>query len=273
MWPNLDKSNHTRKKNRVNSLFKRNKRGTLTASCKNTIKGVAPFSLKRVILSEGIFVLKIFISYSSAQKEIAGELKRWFEEHDVIECFIAHDDIVPESAWEQEILMNLETSDFFMPLQTENMSRSFWCQQEAGFAVAKKIRIIPLIPNVDGVDPVGFYAKYQGFRIRVEDLRGSVRKWLIQEGVSIQESTEDVEKAILLLESSRSFIEAGKNTKLLLEMESKFIKADILRVMGVAVNNSEILHSWDARSSLKPFIARHIKLIPKEQVEIFLKAE
>ena len=58
-------------------------------------------------------MFKIFISYSQKDKEIAGDLKRYFEEYDQISCFIAHDDIAPGSQWEQEILDNLETSIFF----------------------------------------------------------------------------------------------------------------------------------------------------------------
>lgn len=218
-------------------------------------------------------MLKIFLSYSTKDKVLAGELKRYFEEYDVIECFIAHDDITPGSPWEQEILANLESSDFFMPLQTESLENSFWCQQEAGFAVAQKIRIIPLMPDVDGIDPIGFYAKYQGLKIKLSDLRGSVKRWLVKEGIIAREDIDEFEKRILLFEKSDSFVEAGENTRSLFKLEEQFTKADIIRITEVTLKNNQILSSWDARRYLKPFFIKHAKIISKEQLEEFLKAE
>lgn len=132
--------------------------------------------------------LKLFISYSTAgNASLAGDLKRHFEEYDMIKCFVAHDDISHGIEWEKEILANLDSSDFFMPIQTEHIKTFFWCQQEAGYALAKSIKIVPLIPDIDGTDPVGFYARFQGFKIKTQDLRSSVKWWLIKEGTMSKE--------------------------------------------------------------------------------------
>ena len=56
--------------------------------------------------------MKIFISYSQEDKELAGDLKRSFEEYDSVKCFIAHDDITPGSEWEKKILSNLDPNSF-----------------------------------------------------------------------------------------------------------------------------------------------------------------
>jgi len=135
--------------------------------------------------------MKIFISYSKDDKRIAGELKKYFEHYENIECFIAHDDIKPGTKWEEDILSNLSDADYFLPLQTVNLIKSYWCQQEAGIAFNREIKIIPLIPDVDGIDPVGFYAKYQGFKIKVSDLSSSVKKFLIKENVIVDEDFEE----------------------------------------------------------------------------------
>ena len=75
--------------------------------------------------------LRIFISYSSKyNKEIAGILKKLFEEYDNIECFVAHDDIIHGSEWEKEIIKNLDSTNLFMPIQTKHLESSYWCQQE-----------------------------------------------------------------------------------------------------------------------------------------------
>jgi len=214
-------------------------------------------------------MLKIFISYSKHDKKLAGELKKYFEECEKIECFVAHDDIIPGSSWEQEILKELEIADFFMPLQTDNLENSYWCQQESGFALARKTKIIPLIPNIGGSEPIGFYAKFQGLKIKLDGLRDSVRCWLINEGI-ISKNSEELEKRMIIFENSGSFYEAGMNIKSLLEMESQFTKADIHRILEKTLNNVQILESWAARDYLKPLFFKHTKLISKEELEKFL---
>ena len=121
-------------------------------------------------------MVHIFISYSKFDRLLAGELKIAFEELEGFTCFVAHDDIIPGSEWEKEILDNLDKANFFMPLQTEHLIKSHWCQQEAGISLNKGIEIVPLIPDSAGVDPIGFYAKYQGCKIKREAVKDSVEK-------------------------------------------------------------------------------------------------
>jgi hypothetical protein len=213
---------------------------------------------------------KIFISYSTHDKEIAGALKEYLEENGGIECFIAHDDIVHGSEWGKEIIYNLESSDYFMPLQTEHFTTSFWCQQEAGFAFAKGIKIIPLIPDVGGADPVGFYKRFQGFKIITNDLRKSVKIWLIKEGIIADDNSEEVEKRIIVFAASDSFREAGENARSLLELQEHLTRGDILRIVEITLKNDQIKHSFDAQGLLKKFFMKYASIIPKDQIEEFL---
>jgi len=216
---------------------------------------------------------KIFISYSSKyNKEIAGDLKRFFEEYENIECFVAHDDIVHGSEWEKEIIENLNSTDFFMPIQTKHLETSCWCQQEAGYVLAKKIKIIPLIPDVDGTDPVGFYAKFQGFKIKTNDLRSSVKWWLIKEGIIHEGNAVEIDKRFFLFAKSQSYAEAGETTRSLLKFESEFTDADILKIVDASLSNDQILNSYAARPHLRSLFERHVKIIPKEKIEEFFKA-
>ncbi|RJQ50599.1 MAG: toll/interleukin-1 receptor domain-containing protein [Nitrospiraceae bacterium] len=213
--------------------------------------------------------MKIFISYSIHDKEIAGALKKYLEEHDDIECFIAHDDIPYGSEWEEDIISNLKSANYFMPLQTEQLTKSYWCQQEAGFAVAKGIKIIPLIPDEGGVDPVGFYKRFQGFRVRNDDLRSSVKKWLIKEGI-ITDNSEEIEKRIMVFDKSNSFLEAEDNARSLLDLSEHFTEGDILRIVEITLKNDQIKNSFNARKHLKKFFMRHSTIIPKKQLEELL---
>ena len=58
-------------------------------------------------------MVHIFISYSKFDRLLAGELKIAFEELEGFTCFVAHDDIIPGSEWEKEILDNLDKANFF----------------------------------------------------------------------------------------------------------------------------------------------------------------
>ena len=218
--------------------------------------------------------LKIFISYSSKyNKQIAGDLKRFLEEYNDIECFVAHDDIIHGSQWEETIIENLNSADFFMPIQTEHLKTSYWCQQEAGYALAKQIKIIPLIPDIDGSDPVGFYAKYQGFKIKTHDLRSSVKWWLIKERIIQEGNTTEIEKRLMLFAASHSFAEAGENARLLCEFEGEFTNADILKIVDITLSNDQIINSFAARPLLRSLFTRHANIIPKEKLGEFLKYE
>ncbi len=217
--------------------------------------------------------MKVFISYSKDDKDIAGNLKRYFEQYKDVECFIAHDDIEPGSEWEKEILDKLSTTEYFLPLQTQSLEESYWCQQEAGIAFNRKIKIIPLKLDTNGKNPVGFYARYQGFKIKASDLSGSVKRFLIREGLIDAEDHEEVEKRMLIFQASDSWAQANKNSQLLLQLEDKFSNADVLRIVGIILSNNQILSSFAARKRLKDFFMRHSEIINSKDFENFLSYE
>ena len=217
--------------------------------------------------------MKIFISYSMADKIIAGQIKEIIENYE-IECFIAHDydDIVPGSEFEKEIQENIKAAEYFMPLHTNNFVLSYWCQQECGIAIAHGKTIIPLIPDVGGVDPVGFYKKYQGVRIKTHNISSSVKYLLITKGLIPDDNSDEIEKRMMLFETSGSWSEAAKSTRSLLELEDAFGKADILRIVDTVLRNDQILSSFAAQPHLKSFIKRHADIISKDQLLKFLEA-
>ena len=207
--------------------------------------------------------LNIFVSYSSTDAKIAGEIKKCLEEFGQ-DVFLAHDDIQSGSQWETEILKNLTTTDVFMSLETENLQGSRWCQQEIGVAIEKKLIIIPLLVAGAEVKPTGFHGKYQGFRIHLGDLRESMRRLLIQQGII--EDTEDTvaEKRILALERSNSWKEAGENAGRVVEVEDQLSAGQKIRVARAALSNPEVSGSFLAMNTLRPFLQRWVDVIPAE---------
>jgi len=100
---------------------------------------------------------RVFISHISGDKDKAMRLRDCFAAYNV-SAFVAHEDILPTLEWQVQIERALHSMEAFISVHTSGYSKSFWCQQETGFAVARGIKIIALRM---GEDPTGFISKNQ----------------------------------------------------------------------------------------------------------------
>lgn len=105
-----------------------------------------------------------FISYSSKQKIIGGKFKSCLENFCGYETFIAHDDILGSSIWEEEVIKAIKNADFFIPLVSKEFKESPFTDQETGIAVCLKKKIIPV--KLDEINPYGFIEKYQALQYK-----------------------------------------------------------------------------------------------------------
>ncbi len=112
---------------------------------------------KRIWEDEGF---RLFLSHKSEVKVETSELKERLRPFG-ISCFVAHEDIEPTKAWQDEIENALATMDGFVALLTAGYHHSDWTDQEVGFAVARRV---PIVAVRLGIDPYGFIGKYQGLR-------------------------------------------------------------------------------------------------------------
>lgn len=113
-----------------------------------------PDATKRIWGNDGF---RVFLSHKSEVKKETAALKdglRLFG----ISCFVAHEDIHPTKAWQDEIENALASMDGFVALMTENFHDSDWTDQEVGYAVA---RGVPIIAVRLGKNPYGFIGKFQ----------------------------------------------------------------------------------------------------------------
>lgn len=108
--------------------------------------------------------IRVFISYSSAQKEIGGTFKRCLISYSGYEAFIAHDDIEGARIFEDEIIIAINNCDFFIPLISEEFKQSAFTDQETGIAVASKKLIIPI--KLSNINPYGFIGKYHALQFK-----------------------------------------------------------------------------------------------------------
>lgn len=106
--------------------------------------------------------LRVFISHLSTNRERMSALKAGLSNWGV-SAFIAHEDIKSSREWRDEVEAGLETMDVLVAVVEPGFKESDWCSQEVGYALGRKVDIIPLRA---GLDPFGFFGKYQGIQIK-----------------------------------------------------------------------------------------------------------
>jgi hypothetical protein len=106
--------------------------------------------------------IKVFISHLSSNRERMSALKASLA-YWGISAFIAHEDIKASREWRDEVEAGLETMDILVAVVEPGFKESDWCAQEVGYALGRKVDIIPLRA---GLDPFGFFGKYQGIQVK-----------------------------------------------------------------------------------------------------------
>jgi len=118
-------------------------------------KRVIPADATKRIWGETGF--RLFISHKAEVKKEVAALKKELALFGV-SCFVAHMDIAPTKAWQDEIENALASMDAFVAVMTKNFHESDWTDQEVGFAFA---RGVPIIAVRLGRDPYGFIGRFQ----------------------------------------------------------------------------------------------------------------
>jgi hypothetical protein len=107
---------------------------------------------------------RLFISHHTSFKgpasRVSAQLRRWG-----VDGFVAHEAIEPTRKWQEEIESALRTCDALLAFLTPEFVGSRWCDQEVGFAVARRLLIVPV---KIGVDPHGFMGQYQAISVSPE---------------------------------------------------------------------------------------------------------
>ena len=134
---------------------------------------VPPAATKRIWGDDGF---RVFLSHKAEVKKHTAELKENLLLYG-ISCFVAHADIRPMKAWQDEIENALSTMDAFVALMTANFHESDWTDQEVGIAFA---RGVPLIAVKLGRDPYGFIGKFQALSCSWDKAPKEIVKVLIK---------------------------------------------------------------------------------------------
>jgi hypothetical protein len=106
--------------------------------------------------------IKLFVSHLSSNRSRMSALKSALSSWGIC-AFIAHEDIEASREWRDEVEAGLATMDILAAVVEPGFKESDWCAQEVGYALGRKVDIIPLRA---GLDPFGFFGKYQGIPIK-----------------------------------------------------------------------------------------------------------
>jgi hypothetical protein len=207
--------------------------------------------------------VRVFVSYSTEDKEFAGSLKRSLERLG-LEVFLAHEDINPSADWPEAILQNLKSTDIFIPLITENFRKSEYTDQESGVALSENKLIFPIA--VDEHMPYGFLSKIQAFR----------------QNSSFPISPNEIIKAIIrskpeftspLLDSviksftlSYNWEDAGLKSNVLLIFDI-MTEEQVNEIFRGVIQNGEIYGSFAARANVKKLFDKYEHLLDKKLLE------
>jgi Fe-S cluster biosynthesis and repair protein YggX len=134
---------------------------------------VPPDAEKRIWLDNNF---RIFLSHRASVKKQTSELKDRLAPFG-ISCFVAHEDIHPTKAWQDEIENALSSMDALVALITEDFHNSDWTDQEIGYAFG---RGIPIISIKLGRDPYGFLGKFQALSCSWETAYKELLKILLK---------------------------------------------------------------------------------------------
>lgn len=210
--------------------------------------------------------LRVFLSYSSIDKKLAGEIKQHLESLD-FNVFLAHEDIEPAIEWQKEIIRQLKACDIFIPIINENFIESKWTDQESGFTLALDKLIIPIDA---GLVPYGFIGKYQALKLG-HDVSDSCRR--VRARVRTHPPFKEIldNRMIKAFVDSTNFAEANSLSEFLESIEP-FTPNQINEIIKGYLANDQIRGAWHARPRLVSWFEKYkddIQPILVEQFEIF----
>jgi len=196
--------------------------------------------------------IRVFLSYNSSDKKLAGGIKRQLEKFGP-KVFLAHEDIEPTQDWIRRILRELDKTDVMLPILTDNFPRSKWTDQECGIAKAKGAFIISTKVTIN---PYGFLASEQAFKFRLDNVPLSCLNIAKVIHKNRKLPRRFLDGLIQTVADSHSYDEAGVRASYLNEFEG-YSARQVNEMLRAAVNNDQIYRSFIAKRHLATFCSIH----------------
>jgi hypothetical protein len=120
--------------------------------------------------------VKLFMSHLAAHQKFVESVGAHLSLYGV-SCFVAHVSIEPSEEWYEVIETALRSCDAMAAFLHPGFHESNWCDQELGFAMARRV---PILPISIGVLPYGFMGKLQAARCGPDETNWKVAEKVIQ---------------------------------------------------------------------------------------------
>jgi hypothetical protein len=199
--------------------------------------------------NDGMF--RLFISHITANKKEAATLQDVLRNFG-ISSFVAHNDIMPTTEWENQIELALSTCDALIALLNDKFHESNWTDQEIGFAMG---RGVPVCSVHLGQMPYGFIGRFQAFNGKGKTVGELARE--IFDAFRKNKQTQSSMSGLLIaqFEGSNTFAEAKERIGYLEELETwepLFSK----RIVAAIDNNTQVSGSWGVPDRVNALAAK-----------------
>jgi nucleoside 2-deoxyribosyltransferase len=186
---------------------------------------------------DGMF--RLFISHLAANKKTAATLQDALRNFG-ISSFVAHNDIMPTTEWEDQIELALSTCDALIALLHDKFHESNWTDQEIGFAMG---RGVPVCSVYFGLTPYGFIGRFQAFKANSKSYDELAKE--IFDAFRKSKQTQSRMSGILVaqFEESNSFVQAKNRIGYLEELEV-WEPAFSKRILAAIDNNTQVRGSF-----------------------------
>jgi hypothetical protein len=211
--------------------------------------------------------IKIFLSHSSKEKELAGEVKEELEDYG-FEVFLAHSDILGGENWSSTLVREIKECDLFLVQLSKEFHRAEYTDQEVGIAYSLKKPIVPL--SIDGTLPYGFMSKYQSLNAKDGIIPDLIFELAVTIYVRLRKTDIDIiESMIAAYADSGSYREANRRADMLFSNGEAFRKSHVNLIAEAFVENDQINNAASAKSvSLDLLRKRYSDLTPENREKL-----
>lgn len=179
-----------------------------------------------------------------------------------ISCFVAHEDIEPTKAWQDEIKNALFSMDMLVALMDDTFHESNWTDQEIGIAIGRGIPIISI--KLGEIDPYGFIGKFQALKCSWVNIPKKLTKKIIKH-------TKMLDAYIYALEKCDSFECANTLAELLPEIDF-LTEEQATKIVKAYTANSQLKNSFGFNGQRKQHhgmgLFEHLKRITGKDYSI-----
>ena len=203
--------------------------------------------------------MKTCISYASYIRVTAGKVKKYLDTFG-FNCFVAHEDIPPQTEWPTQIMNALKESDLFLPLLTPGFISSFYCQQETGFAYCNEIEILPVYISKA---PMGMIANIQAVRFKRKLIENSCWKIINHIGKRSNNKKQILDALIKWFGESNQYIISTERAANVLN-QFAFSPRQIKRIKKYIKEEGQIYQNKEARNYIFKFMDKHSDYFDKD---------